>query len=62
MSGRGKISKKLYVGNLSAEAGAEELREVFAAFGKLGEVVAKDGYGFVVSCPVCCLVGADILF
>jgi len=57
MSSRGKISKKLYVGNLSSEAGAKELREVFAAFGKLGEVVTKDGYGFVVSCPYLVHIG-----
>jgi len=49
------LSKKLYVGNLPFDANAEELREMFAAYGRvLSATIATDretgrprGFGFV---------------
>lgn len=40
---------RLYVGRLSSRASERDVEHFFRGYGKIADVVLKDGFGFVVS-------------
>ena len=53
------MGTRLYIGNLSSGARERDIERFFKGYGKIREVVLKNGYGFVASisiysvCKVC---------
>lgn len=54
---------RLYIGRLSHRARDRDVERLFESFGKLREIVLKNGYGFVVSIHIAItLVKSNSLF
>ena len=46
--GAGRMSR-LYIGHLSRSTRERDVEKFFKGYGRIQEIVLKDGYGFVVS-------------
>jgi len=44
-----RMSTRVYVGRLSNSAREKDVERFFKGYGKVREIVLKEGYGFVVS-------------
>lgn len=53
------VGTRVYVGGLSYRVGERDLDRFFRSYGRLRDIVIKNGFGFVVSIRVISYAGTD---